>query len=543
MRLRTLPSTWTPWPAAAFPGALGGATTDLRNLVYQRIDHLGALRDPCQGRVLETVLMLRLLERTGSTGHRAQHAALRRYLDARRDTGDAVDRLLVHGALDRPVQVWPDVAAGFLHQVPSFTAVRKRMMLDAFLVLLDAPRGPASYPAGAFCTIGLHSWAAAQVTAIKVILARQGGCCHEVRDGDVELLLATQRTPWIWEGNLLIHLSALHALHGLPGTAQVILDGIDKALRCQRADGSMPFVTDTDTWCTATAGVALAEAGAEPDDLARIARHLLRQQRPNGGWAYTDLAHRTDADDTAVTCEFLHTLDPRRYADAIQQGLQSLLGIQDSSGGFPTYVAGAPAEPCMTAAAINALSTQPAAHQQAIRSGLDFLVRHQDSGGGFAPDWSASRHHTLFRSALAAGALGEQTPQTVQRMGARILEAVEGSQNHDGGWGQQPGHPSDALSTAYALITVCRQPDPRPAVRAAAYLLDQRDDAGHISTVPDSIGPRGFVFTVPALADIFALLALGHLRQRIGGARPATQAYLNRRPAASERSLVAPVSG
>ena len=39
-----------------------------------------------------------------------------------------------------------------------------------------------------------------------------------------------------------------------------------------------------------------------------------------------------------------------------------------------------------------------------------------------------------------------------------------------------------------------------------------------MASVPDSIGPRPFRFTVPALADVFTLLALGHLTRRMAPA-------------------------
>jgi squalene-hopene/tetraprenyl-beta-curcumene cyclase len=51
-----------------------------------------------------------------------------------------------------------------------------------------------------------------------------------------------------------------------------------------------------------------------------------------------------------------------------------------------------------------------------------------------------------------------------------------------------------------------------------AYLLTQQRADGSIVSIPDSIGPRPFGFTVPALADAFTLLALGHLARRLAPA-------------------------
>lgn len=169
----------------------------------------------------------------------------------------------------------------------------------------------------------------------------------------------------------------------------------------------------------------------------------------------------------------------------------------------------------MTAAAVNAFSTQPTHHRDAIDSGLTFLAAQQHSDGSFAPDWSASRFHTLFRVMLACGQLRIDSPASHHHMAAGALHAIRSGQNSDGGWGQQPDDPSDALSTSYALIALSRQQDHRAVIRGVDYLLaNQREDGG-ISTVPDSIGPRPFIFTIPLLADSFALMAFGHLFNRL----------------------------
>ncbi|WP_176710361.1 hypothetical protein [Streptomyces sp. Wb2n-11] len=45
-----------------------------------------------------------------------------------------------------------------------------------------------------------------------------------------------------------------------------------------------------------------------------------------------------------------------------------------------------------------------------------------------------------------------------------------------------------------------------------------------MASILDSIGPRPFRFTVPALADVFTLLALGHLTRRMAPAPDRTSA-------------------
>lgn len=516
MRIRDVPGSWAPWPATEFPAHLGLAGARLRARVLERLSDGGTMREPCRSRVLETALALRLFERAG----RPDRARLESFLRGRKESVDALDGLLAGLALGDRVRRH-DLFDRLLAQVPEFTAARKRLLIDTILVLFDATP-PAEIDPGTFNTTGLHSWAAVQVTALKVILYEAAGQRDRIRAGDIALLLSVQQQPWVWESNLLIHLSVLHALLPLPGMAGTVERGIGNLLEHQRPDGGLPFVSDTDGWCTATAGVALSAFGADPDVLEAIADQLVCRQLPNGGWSYTDRALQSDVDDTSVAVELLHTVNPVKYGPTIEQGLRSLLGVRGGDGGFPTYVAGAPSEACMTAAALNALSIQPTRYRDQIETGLRFLTARQHPHGGFDPDWSSSRLHTMFRAVLASA------PVRANRLCIAALRAVRGSQNADGGWGQQVGASSDALSTSYALIALSQQTDPRPAQRGVDFLLAAQGEDGSIRTVSDSIGPRPFIFTVPLLADIFALLALGHvvhrLDTRLSGSRQPEQA-------------------
>ncbi|MGW1729245.1 prenyltransferase/squalene oxidase repeat-containing protein [Streptomyces sp. NPDC002306] len=401
----------------------------------------------------------------------------------------------------------------FLAQAPHFTGARKQALVDAVLSLFGVE--PQMPEPAAFATDGLHAWALVQVTSLKVIIYRALGRGDDFCSEDVDLLMSTQEGPEVWEGNVLIHLSVLNALAGLPGTENVIMQGVEKVLKHQRTDGGMPFVTDTDTWCTATGGLALAVAGAHEEELHRIAGHLVRQQRNDGGWAYTDLAQQTDVDDISVTVEFLHTLDSRQYRTAIDAGLDCLRRIRHDGGGFPTYIRSAAPEACMTAAAVNALGVDPVRNARALHEGLRFLASGQKSGGSFDPDWSASALHTVFRAILATRQVEPRASVVGDRIRGRALGFVRGAQNFDGGWGWSPSEPSDAVSTSYALIALCSQGDAKPAVHATEYILSCQNNDGSISARSDSIGPRPLIFRVPALADIFAMLALGHLSSRL----------------------------
>jgi len=504
------------WSRKDFPAHLDDAGQRLTASLIARIQPSGALRDPCESRVLESALCLRLLEAVGLEP--LARSALVRYLKRHSDTVDPLDRVLVGAALGGRAESPAAFMNGFLAKAPRFTSRRKQVMIDAILALFGfAP--PVPDPA-AFELTGLHSWARVQVVSLKVIMDRALGRAHNIRPTELELLLSTQRTADVWEGDVLIHLSVLNALAGLPGMDETVEQGIRKVLKHQRADGGIPFITDTDTWCTSTAGLALCAIGAPRQELHRLADHLVREQRDNGGWAFTDLAQQTDVDDISVAVEFLHTLDPVRYRTPIEAAIHCLRGIRDDGGGFPTYNAGEPPEACMTAAAVNALGVWSHRHYTALKEGLTFLEAAQRSDGSFEPDWSASSFHTVFRAVLATGQAEPYTIPAGERIRGRALGLVRNAQNPDGGWGWRPGSESDALSSSYALIALAAQDDPGPAIRAAEFILSRQREDGTISAPSDSIGPRPFIFRVAALADIFALLALGHLSSRLEPAAP-----------------------
>ncbi|MGA5198739.1 prenyltransferase/squalene oxidase repeat-containing protein [Streptomyces exfoliatus] len=472
------------------------------------------MRSPCHSRVLESALLLALLDRTGL--HPDARRRLAAYLSLHCDAPEPLDRLLARAALHhRPDPARPVDEEDFLARSPHFTGPRKRALLSAVLLLLDA--APAEelsegISPEAFSLHGLHTWARVQVTAVKTILAHARG--QHPPDGDLELLSSTQRPGTVWEANLLIHLSVLHALLPVPGHSALVIQGVRTALQHQRPDGGIPFIRDEDTWVTATAGIALHAAGAAAPVVDLIARRLVALQHPGGGWSYTHGVQLTDVDCTSVAIEVLHLAGPHTYRAPIRRALSTLHALQDKDGGFPTYLAEAPSEACMTAAAANAYSTQGTTLHHEIDKALGYLDSQQRPDGSFPPDWSSSRLHTVSRAVLAASRHPSTPNSPAQRIISRALNLLADSQNADGGWGQQDGDPSDALSTAYALTALTTHHSPGPAARGAAYLLTQQRPDGSMASIPDSIGPRPFRFTVPALADVFTLLALGHLARR-----------------------------
>ncbi|MCX4461263.1 terpene cyclase/mutase family protein [Streptomyces sp. NBC_01728] len=512
----------TRWPASLLPAELLAGQSRLLTGLLNRVGADGAVRDACRSRILESALTLALVIRHGQP-HQGARSRIMRYLERHRHTGNPLEAALADTALRRGnVPVRHEMLAEMTARVPEFAGVRKRALLHAVFIILGADPAYDTSGPDAFAVDALHPWAAVQVTAVKAVLGRAAGKAP-LGAGDLALLASTQRRGIVWEGNLFIHLLVLHALADVPGMQATVDEGLGTALMYQRDDGGMPFVTDTDTWSTVTAGLALHAAGAPRRVLHRVGRHLRHVQHEDGGWSYTDRAQLPDTDCTTVALEFLHQLDPYAYRDPIRRGLDALLAVRGADGGFPTYGAGTPSEACMTAAAVNALSTQRRLHHGIIQSALHFLAGSQLPDGSFPPGWSSSRLHTLFRAHLAANHSFLTPPSPIRDMNERILSLVLAAQRADGGFGQQEGSQSDAISTSYGLIILTGQGAPAPAARATRYLLAQlhHDSGGGITSPPDILGPRPFPYHVPVLADAFALLALGHLSRRIRPCRAA----------------------
>lgn len=521
--MRPLAAEYLPpaWPASLFPAGLTAEGDRIVAGLLDKVGADGAVRDACRSRVLESALTLALLKRHGRR-HTSVRARLVRYLEHHRSTEGLLDEALAESALGQGGQpIRPEVLEAIVDQVPDFAGARKRALVHALFTMLGATPGREDWDPDAFDVSALHPWAAVQVTAVKAVLGRAAGKPPPPAH-DLDLLASTQRRGTVWEGNLLIHLSVLHALADLPGMEATVEEGLRTALLHQRGDGGMPFVTDTDTWCTVTAGLALHAAGAPQGVLHRVARHLVTVQQEDGGWSYTHRARLSDTDCTSVAVEFLHQLDPCAYRDSIRRGAGALIAVRGADGGFPTYGAGTPSEACMTAAAVNALSTQDHLPNGVVRSALHYLVNSQYQDGCFPPGWSRSRLHTLFRVHLATSHSNRQAFPPARAMRERITSLVRAAQRDDGGFGHQDGSWSDAISTSYALIILAGCPDPAPAARAVRCLLSHVRSDGSVDSPPDMVGPRPFPYHVPVLADAFTLLALGHLTSRIQPSRPVT---------------------
>ena len=321
-------------------------------------------------------------------------------------------------------------------------------------------------------------------------------------------------------------------------------------------------------WDTAIAMVSLEEAGLDPAHPSLVAaeRWLLKNQilgpgdwqvknrkAPPGGWAFEfQNDFYPDVDDTAFVLMALGRVadpDETRQRAAIRRGLEWLLSMQNSDGGwgafdhennlqFLNHIPFAdhnamldPSTADVTARVIECLGQMgwPATNR-AIERGRAFLRHDQTPDGSWYGRWGVNYVYGTSGVLRALETLGLSTQQDCQR-GASWLRSV---QNSDGGFGESilsyydsslKGRGcSTASQTAWGLIGLLAVagPDDPAAERAAEWLVEHQNSDGTWDE-PDFTGtgfPCVFYLKYHLYRNSFPLYALArHDNLRKGRAR------------------------
>jgi squalene-hopene/tetraprenyl-beta-curcumene cyclase len=248
-------------------------------------------------------------------------------------------------------------------------------------------------------------------------------------------------------------------------------------------------------WDTALACHALMEAGvsgAAPTvrrALDWIAERQVRdvvgdwaKARPHvrpGGWAFEYRNdHYPDIDDTAVILCALHRADSGRYRDAIQRGVEWVLGLQSRNGGWGSFDAdnthyylnsipfadhGALLDPPtadLTARCISALAQLGYSREHpAMAQALAYLRREQEADGSWFGRWGTNYIYGTWSVLGALNAAGEDMAQPYVR---KAVDWLKARQQGDGGWGEScasywPDRKDESVAstpsqTAWALL-------------------------------------------------------------------------------------------
>lgn len=484
----------------------------LTGRLLAQVSGQGAVTGECRSRVTESALMLTLLRRAKALP--GVQSRLRASLSRSRTTADPFDAAVIDATLhgipppNRHRLIEQTFAGAAQH-----SSDRKKLALEAILAVVGPEPFHVDAPSHAFEHHNEATWTRLRQIAI-----------HHLHVPDpvapeltARLLRLTEhgQARGIIEGNVFAHLFALLSLQRTVPGHRVIDDGIAVLAKAVRDDGGMPFITSEEVFCTATAGLALARAGADRQVLLAMGDYLAAQQAGNGGFAYAQNVVQTDTDSTAHVLAFLHTVDSERYQAHIYAARQNLILHLGEDGGVPTYLPGQPSEPTMTANTITALQPCHFAHAHLLEGATRYLLDAQKADGAFERSWSLSEANSMLRALTALTLAHQHNPASHQGRLAPAIDAIHQrllvTANADGGWGQTPGEDSDPMSTAYTLTALAPTHRTRPTVRAGLhYLLSRQNPDGSYTSVSDQAAPRPLRYTIPVLTDVFVLLALTH---------------------------------
>lgn len=249
----------------------------------------------------------------------------------------------------------------------------------------------------------------------------------------------------------------------------------------QNEDGSWRIERDLSIWLTTLAVNALGAGDTATRDwlLAQQTAgvHPYVGSRP-GAWGWTaSTGSVPDADDTSGAVLALSILpDCARSRDAAFRGIDWLLGVQNSDGGFPTFCRGwqhLPFDrscPDITAHALRALAAWRAFSagrrarriDRAIERGLKYLASSQGTGGSWIPLWfgnekAPNEENPVLGTSRVLTAYGEL--RLAESCPARRgLEFLISAQNGDGSWGGARGVDGSIEETALACEALALMP-------------------------------------------------------------------------------------
>jgi squalene-hopene/tetraprenyl-beta-curcumene cyclase len=321
-------------------------------------------------------------------------------------------------------------------------------------------------------------------------------------------------------------------------------------------------------WDTAMALQGILESGACESDPAVLdsARWLLdrevreigdwKRRNPEGrpgGW-YFEYANEfyPDVDDTAevltalAKVRFPDPAEDKRRSGAVSRGLDWVLTMQNSDGGFPAFDKGCDNEiltfipfadhnamidpSCeditgRTLLALHHLSFRD--DHPAVRKAADFLRRKQEPDGTWYGRWGCNYIYGTWLALRGLETSGERLSEPRYQAAAQWLCR---HQNEDGGWGETPRSydepdrkgigASTPSQTAWALMALVSlgHAGSESAARGIAYLLStQQYDGSWTDDYWTGTGfPKVFYLRYHLYATYFPLWALSTCVREIG---------------------------
>ena len=317
-------------------------------------------------------------------------------------------------------------------------------------------------------------------------------------------------------------------------------------------------------WDTALATVALENAGLPEDHpaLVKAGKWLLDEQiftggdwqvccdAQPGGWAF-EFANDIypDTDDSSVVMMGLKQLklDQKRKSQALERGLEWLLAMQSSNGGWGAF------DRNNTKAFLRQIpfadfgemidppSVDVTAHiveylgmigykkgSSVIDRALAYLKREQEADGAWFGRWGVNLTYGIGAVLPALAGIGEDMGSPYVR---RAVNWLVDHQNEDGGWGERikgykdeawrgrgPSTPSQTAWSLLGLIAAGEIEHPATAKGIEYLIRTQRDDGGWDQPYFSGTGfPVDFMINYHLYRDIFPVMALGRYRNALHG--------------------------
>lgn len=341
-------------------------------------------------------------------------------------------------------------------------------------------------------------------------------------------------------------------------TIKQAIEGI-KQLRCCTEKNHHIQNSPSTVWDTALISYALLEAGVEPEEstLQKSSRYLLQRQHykkgdwaihnPHvlpGGWGFSQSnTINPDVDDTQSALRTIGTysMHSPKYKRAWQLGVNWLLSMQNSDGGWPAFekntdstwltllplqnaedAAIDPSTPDLTGRALEFLGNclNFNSNHPRVQTAVKWLIDHQKEDGSWYGRWGVCYIYGTWAAITGLKAVGIPNEHPSIQKGVQWLLDT---QRKDGGWGEScesdikqtyiPLTFSTPSQTAWAvdgLISTLEKSTPA-IKKGIEYLLHFGDESEAVLNYPTGAGlPGNFYIRYHSYNKIWPLLTLSH---------------------------------